>query len=594
MPGRRSQSRRIARALVALVAAATLPSASLLAQAAPPSCPAGVNRVAAVSGRRISAVTIAPRGLARLPGALGASLHVTTREATIRNRLLFAAGDSVDTLRVAESVRQLRRLRYLSGAVVTAACDTGGSVVLTVATRDAWSMKPRLSGGGSAGAVVGLEESNVLGTGRAVRVYARSDRGQFVVGAGYADPTLFGGRAFGTVSHDAYRNGGAWNAALRTKEVGVFERWGVGLTARQSARQSVAIQGVAPGDTVHRASAALLVRRRLTFAPVAATFLLAGVEAERTVLVAGADLPLAGPSAVRRTFAGLDLGLGRRTGRYDDVPWLLPQAGDDAARFAPAEIPVGVEGEAVVSAGRDFATQMPMARIDVWAGQVWHVGESVGAGPVNSADETPRALLSSDVWASGYRSLGTGGGKWSAGALRGSLALLTPATRGLWSARLSAERLVDPDPDVRSLTMADPAGRALPRGSRLAETAVSASLDRTIHFTAPRRGYVLDGAVFGAGSVRWDGASPQSAAGRLASDRGVTLEVPESAGSERLYVGSLGVGLRLTPTRFGRATIGLDVGFPVLRSPQVARRPYVGVSITPPFGAGRRRDGSVQ
>ena len=593
MPGLRSQRRRIARALVALAAVAAVPSPSVLAQAAAPSCPSGANRVAAVSGRRISAVTIASRGLARLPGALGASLHVTTREATIRNRLLFAAGDSVDTLRVAESVRQLRRLRYLSGAVVTAACDSGGGVVLTVATRDAWSMKPRLSGGGSAGAVVGLEETNVLGTGRAVRVYARSDRGQFVVGAGYGDPTLFGGRVFGTVSHDAYRNGGAWNAALRTKEVGVFEQWGVGLAARQSARQSVAIQGVVPGDTVHRASAALLVRRRLTFAPVAATFLLAGVDAERTVLVAGADLPLAGPSAVRRTFAGLDLGLGRRTGRYDNVPWLLPQSGDDAARFAPAEIPVGVEGEAIVSAGRDFASRMPMAKIDLWAGHVWHVGDTGGVDPVNSADGAPRALLSSDVWASGYRSLGTGGGEWSAGALRGSIAFLTPATRGLWSARLSAERLVDPDPDVRSLTMADPAWRALPRGSRLAEPAVSASIDRTLHLTGPRRGYVLDGAVFGAGSVRWDGAAAQPAGARLARGTGLALEVPELAGSERLYVGSLGVGLHLTPTRFGRATIGLDVGFPVLRSPQVAPRPYIGISITPPFGAGRRRDGST-
>lgn len=581
----------LALALVALVAVAR--SAPLMAQSAPVSCAAGPSRVGIVSGRRIDAVLVSSRGPSSFPGALGATLHVTTRDATIRSRLLFAPGDSVDTLRVAESVRQLRRLRYLAGAIVTASCNEAGGVVLTVATRDAWSMKPRLSGGGAAGAVAGLEETNLLGTGRAVRVYARSDRGQFVLGAGYGDPTLFGARVLGTVSHDAYRDGGAWNASLGTKDVGVFERWGFKGAVRQSARQSVTRPaGGIPGDTVHRASASLLVRRRLAFGPAAGTFLLVGGEAERTTLVAAADLPLAGPHAVRRTFAGVDLGLARRTGRYAMVPWLLPQPEDEGAQFAPAEIPIGFEAEGVVGLGRDLVAHVPESRTDLWAGRVWRIGE-MGSGDADSEGGSPRALVSSDLWASGYRSLGAGGGEWSAGSLRGSVAFVAPARRGLWAARASAERLVDPDPDVRSLTMADPAWRALPRGSRLAETAVSASIDRSVHLLGARRGYVLDGAFFGAGSARWDGAAPLPLAARSTNRARPGFETPETAGSERLYVASLGMGLRLTPTRFGRSTLSLDIGFPVIRSAKVLAHPYVGLSITPAFGSGRRRDGTT-
>lgn len=591
-------------ALVAFaVATAVLPTVTLRAQAAAvAACRADPNRLATASGRRIGAVIVATRGPASLPGGLGAPLHVTTRESTIRSRLLFAAGDTVDTLRVAESVRQLRRLRYLAGAVVTPSCDGAGGVVLTVTTRDAWSMKPRLAARGSASAMAGLEETNLFGTGRAARVYVRSERAQFGVGAGYTDPTLFSSRILGAASRDVYRDGGAWAASLRSADVGVFERLGFGLSGRQSARLSVAgparaAPGVAPGDTVRRATVALLVRRRLTYTPLGATYLLGGVEGERTMLVAGADLPLAGPPTVRRTFAGLDLGLARRSGRYDEVPWLLPQARDGGARFAPAEIPVGVEGEAVVAFGRDFTAQRPATHVDLWAGRIWNVGGmtgrwSGGETGATSAVRTPRTLLSSDLWASGYRSFGVGGGEWSAGALRGSLALVAPARRGLWSARLSGERLFDPDPDVRSLAMADPVLRAIPPGSRLAETALSASIERSVHLLGARRGYVLDGALFGAGSLRWDAASRVSLAARAAARADPATDFAGVSGGEQLYVGSIGLGLRLVPTRFGRSTLGLDVGIPVVRSAQVRRRVYIGVSITPAFGSRRRRDGA--
>ena len=112
----------------------------------PRGCDARAERaVAAASGRRISVIAVESAAPDRLPGGIAVPLHVSTRESTIRSRLLFAVGDTVDTLRVAESVRQLRRLRYLAGAAVTVVCDADDGVVLTVATRDAWSIRPRLA-----------------------------------------------------------------------------------------------------------------------------------------------------------------------------------------------------------------------------------------------------------------------------------------------------------------------------------------------------------------------------------------------------------------------------------------------------------------
>jgi acyl-coenzyme A thioesterase PaaI-like protein len=550
--------------------------------------------VGPLAGRRIAEVRIVTQGPVALPGGVGALLHVTTREETIRSRLLFSAGDTLDTLRVAESVRRLRRLRYLHGAAVMASCDSAGGVVLAVVTRDAWSMQPRLSAAGSGTAVAGVEETNLLGTGRAGRIYARSDHGQLGVGAAYTDPSLLGARLVATISHDSYGDGGAWSASAQTREAGVFDAWGFSASARKSARRTVTpAPGAALGDSVYRTSAAVLARRRLSLASGTATYLLVGAELERTLVVSGPDLPLAGPSTVRRTFAGMDIGVGRRAGQFTTIPWLVPVTDEESARLAPPEVPVGLEGEGVVAVGRDVTAARPAARVDLWLGRVWSAGTQRVAQPAALATQEPRAVIAADLWASGFRPL-TSAGEWSAGAIRSSITAVSPAPRGLWLARLSGEHLMDPDPDVRRLLMGDDAQHALPPGSRLAEFAVSGSLERTIPLLGARRGFVLDGAMFVAASARWDVAVPLSAAARSAGLLEAASDLPVVSGMEHVHLGSVGLGLRLSPTRFGQSTFGLDVGVPLLRSPAVRGRPYFALSIRPAFGRNRGRgSGSV-
>src|SRR5437868_5625502 len=82
--------------------------------------------LAAFSGERVRSLDVATEhpiehGIAA--GLVG-KLHRRTRTSAIRQRLLIAPGDLVDTARVAESLSRLRRLRFLDDVYLVAErCD---------------------------------------------------------------------------------------------------------------------------------------------------------------------------------------------------------------------------------------------------------------------------------------------------------------------------------------------------------------------------------------------------------------------------------------------------------------------------------------
>jgi hypothetical protein len=175
-------------------------------------------------------------------------------------------------------------------------------------------------------------------------------------------------------------------------------------------------------------------------------------------------------------------------------------------------------------------------------------------------------MLVGDVWSSGF----IGAHHWDAGSVRAQLSYHAAARRGTWKVHLAAERLFNPDPDIRALAALDPVLPLFPRESRLAEAAVAVSVERGVHLRALWRSMALDGAIFSAFSLREDPVSPSP---------------------DRLYAGVVGLGLRAVPLRSGRASFRLDIGFPLVRSPQLGRRPYVGVMVIPWLGAERERGG---
>ena len=544
---------------------------------------------AAASGRRIHEVRIISAPPASVAG-FKEPLHVTTRDGTIRQRLLIAPGDTVDTLRMAESLRRVKRLRFLAGVAITPSCARDGNVDVTVATRDGWSMRPRIKVRGSSSALVGLEDDNLLGTGRSTRVYVREDLGQIAGGASYTDPALLGSTIGATVYRDVFRNGTSWGVLAATRDAGAFQRTSLVALASRSVRESAAqpSSGIS-GDTVRRTAASLLLSQRVAMSTSGGTFVQLGVEGERTLLDAG-GLPIVGPASVRRSFVGADVGLARHTLRYLGVSWLAPPAtGRDSLVSSVADVPLGWTTDALIGIGKDFAAGRPAAHVDAWVGRVWPLGGSGGG-------TESRGLLAGDAWASGYRPLPGGGSEWSAGSLRSAVTLALPADRGLWTARVAAERLLDPDPDTRGLAMSDPVLRAFPATSRLAELTVSGSIDRSRHIRDVPGGYVLGASIFLAASMRWDPAV--SGGGDAGVPRGTRFGVVPAVSSadgingERLYVGSIGTGLLLTPHRFGRSVIRVDVGYPVVRSGQIPRRPFVSLTLVPPFGFGRQRSGA--
>jgi hypothetical protein len=174
-----------------------------------------------------------------------------------------------------------------------------------------------------------------------------------------------------------------------------------------------------------------------------------------------------------------------------------------------------------------------------------------------------------DVWASGY----SRAGEWQSSRLRAAISAEHAASNGLWRLTIAQEQLNDPDPDVRALGIYDRALAFVPSRIRLAESALSVSIERTRHIRSVGTSLELDGSLFGALSKRWDPS-------------------PSSTSAEDFTVGIAGVGLSLSPRRPGRGTVRLDYGFPVTGTPGIRRIPRFSLTIFPWLESSRHREKS--
>ncbi|HUQ80480.1 MAG TPA: hypothetical protein VM076_05070 [Gemmatimonadaceae bacterium] len=526
-----------------LVAAfvAAVPSASRLT-AQPCDSVTSRTSLSAFAGAPIRSVRIVTQSPQRLPGVGNAldKLHVRTRDRTVRRQLLFAAGDTVDTLGVAESIRRLRRDRYLRD-VELRGVRCRGAVDVVVTTRDDWSVKPKLQVRSAGKSELGLTERNLLGSGRELSLHVRTQQGRVGVGVALNDPWFLGSRVGAVISQDTYRDGSDLTGTLRLREETVLAPWGAELSGQETEYEP---DGVGL-DRFGRGTAHLLVRRRVFDTRAAVLSVLGGVESESSRLVAAPGAPIVGPSRASRNFVGVTLGVARASVAYDTLTWMLP---NDAI----VDVPLSFETEATLGLGRDAVLGAPMMHLDLWAGRAW-----IPSG---------RALAVADLWASGYASAG----RWDAATFRAALAYYQAAKRGFWSTRVTAERLLNPDPDVRTFVTIDPTASLLPRDNRLAAAALGFTVERDVRLRTLTRSWALDGALFAAASSRWESVEPSP---------------------EHLDVATLGFGLRLTPARAGRATARLDVGLPVAGSSLARRGVYVGIGLSPWWGDDRHRAG---
>jgi hypothetical protein len=500
-------------------------------------------------GATVGQITIDSRNVEAPSPFLAAAAHVVhqpTRLAVIETELSFSAGDPVDSLLILESVRRLRRTQLFSETVVTGVRCGDGDVNFRVTSQDAWSLRADARYG-RASSRVALSEINLFGTGRSLSVAAERLEDRDALSIGLIDPQLTGRRIRGAVLVRNYGDGRAWQWSLRTRELSPRDPWRVALTSYQLGRL-----GVDPvthtTDSIARHSVATTASWRFAMDDEAAYALVFGVENEYAKLSIIRRGVLLGRSSVQRDFTAPLLGVARRSLRFGAINWLVPGQ-------PPAEIPLGFEGETVASFGHDLATKGPIGHLDGWTGFT----------SLLSAE----TVLTGDLWMSGYFNRDS----VSNGRLRIAGALFQRARGGLWILRVANERVYNPDPDVFALSILDPMLRAITANSRLAETALTITAERSLHLYSTEGRWALDGALFTTYTERHN--SLDNASGVATNQEAIIV----------------GIGFRRVRNQPTQPLVAIDIGKTVWRNTSLPNRWIISISTVPWLNAGRFRDG---
>ena len=503
--------------------------------------------LAALAGARISSLDVVPDGPTLVgPARMFGALHPVSREAVIRRQLLFAVGDTVDTLLVGETMRRLRAQHLFADAVILATrCDGTGGVGLSIRTRDTWTLRPTARLRSASQLSIGVEERNFLGTGRTIALTREMTLRGNGAAVALSDPFILGSSVAGNIRVANLAGTHTLRLGLRRHEYSLYDNWRVeGNLARLSYGDTVVAD-----KSLHTVSAMTMVGRRIGSSESGVVMALAGVEFDSAASISVSRHANVLPGAPHvRSFLGVHLGLQRRTVQFDSASWIVPGRGF-------LDVPMGWEGEGVVAVGDERAAGSATLKYDGWLGHVW----------------MPRRgeILMVDGWASAYLGRGVDRNQIS----RASLSYYSKAARGMWGVRVTAEQLSELDPDRRGLSLMPLADYTAPLlGYRVTRggQSIAASIDRDIRVAQVGAASVLNLGGFLATSYRW--------------------RVDDQAG-EDLKAGIVGARLRILSANGSVSSVRLDVGYPVIRSAVLSSRPYVVLSYGTLFDASRQRDG---
>lgn len=504
--------------------------------------------LARVSGAHIVSVDVLNEG-PELPSALGifSFFHPPSRPSVIRRQLLFAAGDSVDTLRVGETMRRLRAQRLFSDAsILSRQCDPSGDVALQVRTRDTWTLRPTVRLRAPSQLSFGIEDRNFLGSGRMLsftrEMTLRGNGGAVAV----SDPYLFNRDVSGNIRVSNLAGTHTLRLGLRNYEHSVLDNW----TAEANFARLSYGDTVVAEKALHTIAGMMLFGRRIGSGATSATSLLAGAEFDSAagISVSQRLKPSAAGSVHVRSFVGLDVGLRQRTAQFDSASWIVPGRGF-------VDVPIGWEGEGILGGGYERDVQSPALKVDAWLGRVF----------------MPRrgSILMLDGWYSGYTGRGIDRNEIS----RLSMSWYSQADGGMWGMRLTGEQLVELDPDRRVFSLMPLADITAPvtrlwtaRGGR----AVAGSLERDLHLVQVGAASILNVGGFVGGSYRW----------RV-----------DNVPNNELKAAVVGARLRLLSTNGVVSSIRVDVGYPVIRSEMLPAGRYLTITYGTLFDASRQRDG---
>jgi len=159
------------------------------------------------------------------------TIHVETRPEVIRKLLLFQSGDVYDRLLLEQTERNLRALRFIKSASITAGPPHDGVVDVDVVTQDSWTLDPSLSIGGKGGETtwsISLKERNVLGWGKEVSFTYDKDVERTNRFIQYHDPYLFGAYWTADLTYANNTDGGQERAAIQKPFVSFGDLYATG------------------------------------------------------------------------------------------------------------------------------------------------------------------------------------------------------------------------------------------------------------------------------------------------------------------------------------------------------------------------------
>lgn len=503
--------------------------------------------IAELSGRRIDSITIVTAAPARLPGLAShlSGIHVTTRPGVVRRDLLVVPGEKIDTTKVAESLRRLRHRGYLADARVEGvACPGKESVNLIVRTRDRWTTKPSLSVQ-STSSYVGIQEDDLLGTGSSGSLSFALREGKAGAAAGYESFWFLGQSLAAKLRGAVYPDGNDFRARFRNQQRRVSDKWRSEFILSSYVRDSKETPDK-EFQSFHRQTVLALGGRRIGATQFHVDQFLFGADAERATLNAPDRAPVVGPHLVKREYIGVKAGFARQAAAFDTLTWLIQ-------RQILVDVPIGFEWEGLAGVGRDNVSGRAAVFLSGWTGRMWEHG--------------PQALSQIDLWGSGYH-LGRRR-NWDDASIRGAFSTYERTASGVFSTHVVAEKLVNPDPDVRALSNLDITSYAVKRIYRFAEEAYAASVQQSVHLRDLTGSLALDGTAFTAGSLRRKSPLSQS---------------------DHVAVAVAGLGIMLVPTLPGSGSIRLDVMYPVARSAGAERKAIFALSLSPWLEASRHRE----
>jgi hypothetical protein len=495
---------------------------------------------AGLSGLRVRSVNVrVDSGDAPMRLSFLQTFRTRTREEVVSRELLLATGGEVDSARIAESLRRLRALRLFADiSLEVTRCSGSDSVDLSAVVRDAWTLRSIARITPPATVSLGLEDRNLFGTGRTVSATSDQTAGGHGGSIAATDPWLFGTNLIGAARASDVAGTHTARGAIRHDEWPFVDPWRYELAV---SRQRLA---ELPG-AIHRGTFSVVGAlghmigdpRQIILVPYIATAI---DEAES--VVPGSQVVL------DRRFSGAGLGLHRRALRFDTLGWFTRQRG-------LLDIPLGWQSDMVAAPGYDRSQRAPAAHYDLWAGRMWI--------------PAPGRLVMADFWTSGYV-----GNVRHNHIDRASGSAFADAARGFWGVRVMSEQLLGLDQDLRSLSLAgvgaDPSFPAVPFERRGSNRSLMSSMERSVHLHAIGRGSMLDAALFGGASVRWD--------------------TPDVPGAFRVAVA--GARLRLFSASGIISSTRIDLSYPVASGGgSTVHRPLFSVSVASLLDAPHQREG---